>query len=84
MIDQSEDDPVYLEWLAAAPKGVRWDKAQEMYELYQERRKRQAEDVAKRLLGKQVTKHKERCPACYGNGNWCSYCFGEGEIDVEA
>ena len=31
-------DEVYVEWLAAAPKGVRWDKAQEMYALYQERR----------------------------------------------
>lgn len=48
-----DDDPIYLEWLAAAPKGVRWDKAQEMYALYQERRREQAEAVAKRLLGKQ-------------------------------
>lgn len=44
-------DEVYLEWLAAAPKGVRWDKAQEMYALYQEGRKAQADAVAKRLLG---------------------------------
>lgn len=47
-----DDDPVYLEWLAAAPKGVRWDRAQEMYAIYQERRRRQAEEVANRLLGK--------------------------------
>ena len=47
-------DEVYVEWLAAAPKGVRWDKAQEMYALYQERRKEQAESVAKRLLGKSL------------------------------
>jgi hypothetical protein len=43
---------VYVEWLAAAPKGVRWDKAQEMYAMYQERRKRQAARVAMRLQGK--------------------------------
>jgi hypothetical protein len=47
-----EQDEVYLEWLAAAPKGVRWDKAQEIYELYQERRRQQAEEVANKLLGK--------------------------------
>ena len=45
-------DEVYVEWLAAAPKGVRWDKAQEMYALYQERRKEQAAVIAGRLLGK--------------------------------
>jgi len=45
-------DEVYVEWLAAAPKGVRWDKAQEMYALYQARRKEQAAAVARRLLGK--------------------------------
>jgi hypothetical protein len=45
-------DEVYVEWLAAAPKGVRWDKAQEMYALYQERRKEQAAIIAGRLLGK--------------------------------
>lgn len=45
-------DEVYVEWLAAAPKGVRWDKAQEMYAMYQERRKEQAAAVATRLLGK--------------------------------
>jgi hypothetical protein len=43
---------VYVEWLAAAPKGVRWDKAQEMYAMYQERRKEQAAAVATRLLGR--------------------------------
>ena len=47
--DYGED---YLAWLAAAPKGVRWDKAQEMYALYQARRKEQAESVATRLLGR--------------------------------
>lgn len=69
------DDPVYLEWLAAAPKGVRWDRAQEMYELYQERRKRQAEDVAKRLLGKQTG---VSCPH-HGTTKrgWCDACHGE-------
>ena len=51
---QPEDDEVYVEWLAAAPKGVRWDKAQEMYALYQERRREQAERVAKRLLGSPI------------------------------
>ena len=45
-------DEVYVEWLAAAPKGVRWDKAQEMYALYQERRKEQAAIIARRLLGR--------------------------------
>lgn len=45
------DDKVYTEWLAAAPKGVRWDRAQEMWDEYKRKRKQQAEDVAKRLLG---------------------------------
>jgi hypothetical protein len=51
---QHEEDEVYTEWLAAAPKGVRWDKAQEMYQLYQERRREQAENVAKRLMGSPI------------------------------
>ena len=79
MTNQSEDDTVYLEWLAAAPKGVRWDKAQEMYALYQERRRQQAETVAKRLLGKSK---KSRCPECNDSGgDWCEYCCGTGEVD---
>lgn len=73
-----DEDEVYLEWLAAAPKGVRWDKAQEMYELYQERRRRQAEEVAARLLGK---KKKVRCPDCtYPHSAYCDTCEGEGEV----
>lgn len=76
-----EDDPVYLEWLAAAPKGVRWDRAQEMYAIYLERRRRQAEDVAKRLLGNRPTRKK--CPNCRGRGmveTYCGTCFGTGEV----
>jgi hypothetical protein len=48
-------DEVYVEWLAAAPKGVRWDKAQEMYALYQARRKKFSKKVAERILG--IKKH---------------------------
>lgn len=48
MINQSEDDPAYLEWLAAAPKGVRWDRAQEMWEEYNRKRKEHAAAVARR------------------------------------
>lgn len=64
-------DEVYLEWLAAAPKGVRWDKAQEMYELYQERRREQAAAVADRLLG--IKTHD--CPTC---GNKTTKPVGQG------
>ena len=46
--DYGED---YLAWLAAAPKGVRWDKAQEMWEEYNRKRREHAEVCAKRLLG---------------------------------
>lgn len=76
----TEDDPVYLEWLAAAPKGVRWDRAQEMYAIYLERRRRQAEDVAKRLLG---NKSVASCPH-HGitKRDWCDACHGEVRTDV--
>lgn len=88
MLDTSEDQD-YLEWLAAAPKGVRWDRAQEMYAVYQERRRRQAEDVAKRLLGKKSTSWRE-CPDCFGWGRrfgrtgreTCNFCQGKGKFDV--
>jgi hypothetical protein len=69
-------DPVYLEWLAAAPKGVRWDRAQEMWEEYQRKRKEQADAVAKRLLGKRV------CYGCKGRFRveFCTICNGTGEL----
>jgi hypothetical protein len=75
-------DPVYLEWLAAAPKGVRWDKAQEMYALYQERRKEQADAIARRLLGIRptwgdVAKKVENDPIFTEKG-WGN---GTGEMD---
>ena len=56
----TEDSEVYTEWLAAAPKGVRWDKAQEMYAMYQERRKEQAKEVAARLLKTRALEIKMR------------------------
>lgn len=72
------DDEVYTEWLAAAPKGIRWDKAQEMFALYQERRREQAAAVAKRLLGK--PKYKQ-CPSCHGWGRFgCAECGGTGDV----
>lgn len=45
------DNEVFTEWLAAAPKGVKWDKAQEMWEEYLRKRKEQAAAVARRLMG---------------------------------
>ncbi len=72
------EDPDYMEWLAAAPKGVRWDRAQEMYAVYQERRRAQAEAVTKRLLG------KRKCISCNGTGHAhihkCFICRGTGEV----
>lgn len=44
-----------------------------------DRQRKQAGFVAKRLMGNKST--RKRCPACHGDGNWCSYCSGEGEID---
>ena len=74
--DYGED---YLAWLAAAPKGVRWDRAQEMWEEYSRKRREHAELCAKRLLGKQGK--RSRCPECNGDGGWCGRCLGEGEVD---
>jgi hypothetical protein len=75
-----EDDEVYTEWLAAAPKGVRWEKAQEMYQVYQERRRVQAEELTRKLLGKRI------CPACKGSDLVlsCSVCGDTGEVNARA
>ena len=78
-----DDDPVYLEWLAAAPKGVRWDRAQEMYAVYQARRREQAAAVARRLLGEK-SGGRMRCPECDGHGrrDWCDTCLGTGVVNA--
>ena len=76
------DNPDYLEWLAAAPKGVRWDRAQEMWEEYQRKRRETAAAVAQRLLGRNILlRWRKRCPSCFGHGGWCDTCLGEGEVD---
>lgn len=77
-------DEIYTEWLAAAPKGVRWDKAQEMWEEYQLKRKKDAAIIAKRILG--MPKTWKECPDCFGwgkaKGKTCMTCLGEGRLDV--
>lgn len=84
----NQDGEDYLQWLADAPKGVRWDRAQGMWEKYQLNRRLQAAAVAKRLLGKPQT--WQECPNCFGWGRkngrtgreTCKMCFGEGKLDV--
>jgi len=62
---EPEQDEVYLDWLAAAPKGVRWERAQEMYEEYQRKCREQAEAVAQRLLGnKAPDTFRGKCSVC--------------------